>query len=374
MRLEETKVSATMPVKAKSTIVEPVKKSPTKVGSYEPRHAKPNASSVERVKELKTTNDDGPIEKAQIHENLFKQTHEEKPSDRIVEPAAKTQASSVEKLQQFEASNMPSETNQSDVKPMEERKVSAKTHVKAKSTIAEAMSKTSTKPSNFEPMKLAQPKAHSVERIQEALPKVNIKKPIKETDFKTNIIESVKVPKKASNDGLAKELITQATRKNAMAISVEPAKAVATKDAVKSPSHFERLTYQKDWNEFLTSTKPKPEVAVITMDRVLNENCARPPTPTYSDNARAISAKNSVNFGSDADDLVNDTLPDGVKHCEIQDPTASIAEHFKALGPDESSDEAISDMSKIVRQPEYIEDEDVMRSLAPEPKSKTEGV
>jgi hypothetical protein len=78
-----------------------VKKSPTNVRSYEPRHAKPNANSVELVKELKTTNDDGPIEKAQIHENLFKQTNEEKPADRIVEPAAKTQASFVKKIQQF---------------------------------------------------------------------------------------------------------------------------------------------------------------------------------------------------------------------------------------------------------------------------------
>lgn len=125
--------------------------------------------------------------------------------------------------------------------------------------------------------------------------------------------------------------------------------------SVKPVPEKDFVSYNREHEEVLSSTKPAPTVEEIEMDRELNETRARPPTPTYSDNPINVSDTHSLAIQDD----INETLPDGVKRHEIQDPTQPI-KHL-----DDSSDEGISNVSKIVHQTEDVEVEDaVVSSLA----------
>lgn len=115
--------------------------------------------------------------------------------------------------------------------------------------------------------------------------------------------------------------------------------------------------------EFVDSAKPLPAGSKICLSSELNEKQLLCPTPVYSSRYTSCSGYDSMSLQSEP--IADQTLPEGFKHSEIQDPTNPISVRKTSSDyAESSSDEAISNMSKIVRQTEDIEYEDVIPALA----------
>ena len=134
------------------------------------------------------------------------------------------------------------------------------------------------------------------------------------------------------------------------------------------------MNYSCEHFEVVVAAMPKPAGSEICLSGEVEENFLVPTVPHYSpgryetqsvhesfekySDIKGNAMSDSVSIRSD--NPGDETIPDGVKNYEIQDPTLTQKSQLV-----DESDEAISNMSRIVRQTEpIVEDEDVMPNLA----------